>query len=163
VIRALRWLEPHLAIGGGTAPDNGVLPDEFSVVAGTFAPSQVLNFGSLAYVVDYYGELYPLKELAPVDNKSLVSPSPLGLLEADLEVLAQQIYHGLVSNPTMSEHHQMFYMLANVHYQIATSEVLPSPKHFWCYLSDLSFGIQNAVMSFHLELDLEHLVSRETP
>ena len=35
----------------------------------------------------------------------------------------------------------MFYMLANVHHQIATGEVLPPPKHFWYYLLDLPFGI----------------------
>jgi hypothetical protein len=37
----------------------------------------------------------------------------------------------------------MFYMLANVHYQIATSEVLPPPDRFWYYLLDLPLGIQN--------------------
>ena len=42
----------------------------------------------------------------------------------------------------------MFYMLANVHYQIATGEVLPSPEQFWYYLLDLPFGIQNVVASF---------------
>jgi len=61
----------------------------------------------------------------------------------------------------MSDRRQMFYMLANVHHQIATGEVLPSPEHFWYYLLDLSFGIQNATSSFQLEL--EHLVSREAP
>jgi hypothetical protein len=35
----------------------------------------------------------------------------------------------------------MFYMLANVHHQITTSEVLPLPDRFWYYLPDLSFGI----------------------
>ena len=49
----------------------------------------------------------------------------------------------------------MFYILANVHHQIATGEVLPPPDRFWYYLSDLSFGIQNAAASFQLEL--EHL------
>ena len=42
----------------------------------------------------------------------------------------------------------MFYMLANVHHQIATSEVLPLPDHFWYYLLDMPFGIQNVVASF---------------
>jgi hypothetical protein len=33
----------------------------------------------------------------------------------------------------------MFYMLANVHHQITTDEVLSSPDHFWYYLLDLPF------------------------
>lgn len=55
----------------------------------------------------------------------------------------------------------MFYLLANVLHQIATSEVLPPPKRFWCYLSDLPFGIQNTMASFPLEL--EHLISQQAP
>jgi hypothetical protein len=42
----------------------------------------------------------------------------------------------------------MFYMLTNVHHQIATGEVLPLPDRFWYYLSDLPFGVQNAMASF---------------
>jgi hypothetical protein len=42
----------------------------------------------------------------------------------------------------------MFYMLANVHHQIATGEVLPPPDRFWHYLPDLPFGIQNVAASF---------------
>jgi hypothetical protein len=53
----------------------------------------------------------------------------------------------------------MFYMLANVHHQITTGEVLPPPNRFWHYLPDLPFGIQNVVSSFQMEL--EHLISRE--
>jgi hypothetical protein len=30
----------------------------------------------------------------------------------------------------MSDRRQMFYMLANVHHQITTGEVLPPPDHF---------------------------------
>jgi hypothetical protein len=52
----------------------------------------------------------------------------------------------------------MFYMLANVHHQITTGEVLPLPDRFWYYLLDLLFGIQNMAVSFQLEL--EHLISR---
>jgi hypothetical protein len=33
----------------------------------------------------------------------------------------------------MSGHRQMFYMLANVHHQITTSEVLPPLDRFWYY------------------------------
>ena len=50
----------------------------------------------------------------------LASPPPPGLLGADLEVLAYQIRRGLGPNPTVSNHHQMFYTLVNVHHQIAT-------------------------------------------
>ena len=53
----------------------------------------------------------------------------------------------------------MFYMLANVHHQITTGEVLPSPDRFWYNLPNLPFGIQNVAESFQLEL--EHLISRE--
>ena len=42
----------------------------------------------------------------------------------------------------------MFYMLANVHHQITTGEVLLPPNRFWYYLLDLPFGIQNAAASF---------------
>ena len=47
-----------VAGAGGAAPDGGVrLPGEFSITADAFAPGQVLNFGRLAYIIDYYGEL----------------------------------------------------------------------------------------------------------
>jgi hypothetical protein len=52
-------------------------------------------------------------------------------------------------------------MLANVHHQITTDEVLPPPDRFWYYLPYLPFGIQNAVAS--LQLELEYLISREAP
>ena len=48
----------------------------------------------------------------------------------------------------MSDHRQMFYMLANIHHQITIGEVLPPPNRFWYYLPDLPFGIQNTVASF---------------
>ena len=41
----------------------------------------------------------------------------------------------------MSGYCQMFYMLANVHPQITTGEVLLLPDCFWIYLPDLPFGI----------------------
>jgi hypothetical protein len=78
-------------------------------------------------------------------------------LGEDLEVLTWQIQHGLSLTPTMTDWRQMFYMLANVHHQIATNEVLPLPECFSYYLLNLLFGIQNVVTSFQLEL--EHLVS----
>jgi hypothetical protein len=52
-------------------------------------------------------------------------------------------------------------MLANVHHQIATREVLPWPDPFWYYLLDLPFGIQIVVASFQQEL--EHLIIHEAP
>jgi hypothetical protein len=52
-------------------------------------------------------------------------------------------------------------MLANVHHQIATGEVLPPPNRFWYYLRDLPFRIQNMAASFQMEL--EHLISRKAP
>ena len=42
----------------------------------------------------------------------------------------------------------MFYMLANIHHQITTDEVLLPPDHFWYYLMDLPFRIQNMAASF---------------
>jgi hypothetical protein len=110
-------------------------------VAGTFTPGQVLNFGSLAYIADCYGELRPLHGAALVGNKRSVPPPPLGLLGANLEVLAYQIRRGLGPNPTVSDHRQMFYMLANVHHQITIGEMLLLPNCFWYYLTDLPFGI----------------------
>ena len=45
----------------GATPDGGVrFPNEFSVAVGAFALGEVLNFGSLAYIADCYGELHPL-------------------------------------------------------------------------------------------------------
>ena len=115
-----------VARASGTTPDGGVrFPGEFSVMAGAFALDYVLNFGSLAYVADCYDELRPLHKAAPVGNEPPASPPLLGLLGVDLKVLAHQIRCGLGLNPTVSNHRQMFYMLANVHYQIATGEVLP--------------------------------------
>jgi hypothetical protein len=55
----------------------------------------------------------------------------------------------------------MFYMLAIIHHQIATGEVLPSLDRLRYYLPDLPFGIQNVVVSFQLEL--EHLINRDAP
>ena len=59
----------------GTAPNGGVcFPGEFSVVAGTFAPGQVLNFGSLAYIADCYGELHSLHEAASTGSEPVAHP-----------------------------------------------------------------------------------------
>ena len=144
----------------GTALDGGVrFPDEFFITASAFALGQVLNFGSLAYVADCYSKLHLLIGATPTGNKLPAPPPPLGLIRANLEVLAQQIRHCLGPHPTVSDPHQMFYMLANVHHQIATGEVLPPPKHFWYYLLDLTFRIHNSAVSFQLEL--ECLVSCE--
>jgi hypothetical protein len=95
----------------------------------TFALGHVLNFGSLASIIDCYSELCPLHEAVLAGNEPpALSPLP-GLLGADLEVLAYQIRHGLGLNPTVMGYRQMFYMLANIHHQITTSEVLPLSDH----------------------------------
>jgi hypothetical protein len=114
-----------------TTPDGDVrFPSEFFIIAGAFALGQVLNFGSLAYIADCYEELCPLNGATPVGNELQVSSPPLGLLGGDLKVLAQQILYSLGLHPIVSNHRHMFYMLANVHHQIATDEVLPSPNRF---------------------------------
>ena len=59
----------------GTAPDGGVrFPSEFSVTTGTFALGQVLNFGTLTYVADCYGELCLLNGAVPVGNELPMPP-----------------------------------------------------------------------------------------
>jgi hypothetical protein len=71
------------------ALDNGVrFPREFFVIAGAFTLGQVLNFRSLAYITECYGELRPLNRATPASSKLSVPPPPLVLLGADLEVLA---------------------------------------------------------------------------
>jgi hypothetical protein len=74
-------------------------------------------------------------------NEPPTSCPSLGLLAADLKVLIHQIQLSLGADPTMLEHCQMLYMLANVHYQIATGEVLPPPDCFLYYLSDLLYEL----------------------
>jgi hypothetical protein len=81
----------HVTGASGTAPDDGVrFLGEFSVTAGACASGQVLNFGSLAYVADYYGELHLLHRAAMVGNEPPVSSPPPRPSRADLEVLTQQ-------------------------------------------------------------------------
>ena len=63
-------------------------------------------------------------------NESPTLPPPPGLLGADLEFLALQIRCGLGPNPTVLDHNQMFYMLANIYHHIAIGEVLPLPDRF---------------------------------
>jgi hypothetical protein len=59
----------------GHAPDGGVhFPGEFSVVDDAFTLGQVLNFGSLAYITDYYSELHPLHEAMLVGKEPLAAP-----------------------------------------------------------------------------------------
>ena len=59
----------------GTNPYCGVhFRDEFFVMAGAFILGQVLNFVSLAYVTNCYGEVHPLQGVAPVDNESWHRP-----------------------------------------------------------------------------------------
>ena len=70
----------------------------------------------MAYIAVYNSKLHPFKETTSEDNKSPTSYPLLGLLGADLEVLTRQIRLGLGSNPTVSEHRHMFYMLAHDHH-----------------------------------------------
>jgi hypothetical protein len=130
---------------------------EVIIATGAFVLGQVPNFGSMAYIANHSGELHPLKETTSVNNTSSALYPKLDPLGADLKVLAWQIRFGLDPKPTVSERHQMFYMPTNVHYQIATREVLSSPDHFWYFLLDLPYGIQNATSS--VQLKLEHLIS----
>jgi hypothetical protein len=93
------WL---IARASSATLDGGVcFLDEFFVTADAFALGQVLNFGSMTYFTDYYGELCPLNEAMPAGTESLALPPPPILLGANLEVLAWLIWSGLGSNPTM--------------------------------------------------------------
>ena len=81
-----------VAGASGTTPNGGVcFPGEFFIIADAFTLGQVLNFWSLAYITDCYGELCSLHRAAPVGNEPPASPPPLGLLGVDLEVQAHQI------------------------------------------------------------------------
>ena len=70
----------------------------------------------MAYIADCYGELRSLNGAVLMGNELPTPPSSLGLMGADLEVLAQQIQCGLGPHPTVLDYHQMFYMPANVHH-----------------------------------------------
>jgi hypothetical protein len=61
---------------------------EFFITANAFALDQVLNFGSLAYIPNCYGELCPLNGVALTSNELPTSPPSLGLLGVNLEILA---------------------------------------------------------------------------
>jgi len=61
---------------------------EIVIVGGSFVPVQVHSFGSLGYVTNYNDELHPLEESPSKDNESPASYPPLGLLGANMEVLA---------------------------------------------------------------------------
>jgi hypothetical protein len=100
----------------GTTLDCGVcFPSESFIATSAYASSQVLRFGSLVYIADCHDELCLLHGAAPVGNEPSMSPPPSGPSRADLEVLAQQIRCSLGLDPTVLDHCQMFYMLANVH------------------------------------------------
>ena len=70
-----------LVVGaGGIVLDDGVhFHGEFSIMACTSAPGQVLNFGILAYITDYHDELRPLHGAMPVSNEPLAPPLLPGL------------------------------------------------------------------------------------
>ena len=78
-----------IAEASGVALDGVVrFSGAFAITAGAFALGQVLNFGSLAYIVDCNSELRPLHRATPAGNWPLALPPPPELLGADLEVLA---------------------------------------------------------------------------
>jgi hypothetical protein len=121
----------HVTGASGTSLDGGIrFPGELSITTGAFAPGQVLNFGSLAYIADNHSELRLLHRAASVGNEPPASPPPPGLLGADLEVLAHQIRHALGENPIVLERRQIFYMLSNIHHEIIADEMLPPLDHF---------------------------------
>jgi hypothetical protein len=65
-----------VAGASGIAPDDYVrFPGEFFITTSTFALVQVLNFGSLAYVADCYGELRPLHGLCRQAMNPCIAPS----------------------------------------------------------------------------------------
>lgn len=70
----------HAVLDGGVR-----FPSEFFVTVDAFAPGQVLNFKTLAYVANCYSELCPLKEVTLVDNESQ-RQLPSSLLGANLEL-----------------------------------------------------------------------------
>ena len=79
MVRATRLV----ATADSAAPEGDVrFSGEVIVAAGGFVPGQVLNFESLAYIADCYNKLHPLMETVPVDNESLASCPPPGLLGA---------------------------------------------------------------------------------
>ena len=79
-----------IAGAGGIALEGGVrFTDVVIITVSAFAPGQVLNFGSLAYVADCSGELHTLEETVSVGIESPASYPSSGLLGVDLEVLAR--------------------------------------------------------------------------
>ena len=85
----------RLIIGASDATiDGGIyFPNKFFITAGAFTLGQILNFGSLAYITDYHGELHLLNGDTPVDCVFLVLPLLLGSLRIDLKALAHQACH----------------------------------------------------------------------
>jgi hypothetical protein len=94
----------HFGTGArDTVPEDGVcFSSKIVITSGSFALGQVLNFGSLDYVIDQSIEHHPLEETLLEDNESLASYHPLGLLGAILKVLGCQIWPGLGPKPTVS-------------------------------------------------------------
>jgi len=76
-------------IVSGTALDGGIhFPDMFLITVNASTLDHVLNFGSLAYIADCYGEIHSLDGARPMATKYLALPTPSSLLGADLKVLA---------------------------------------------------------------------------
>lgn len=82
-----------LIIGaGGIALEGGV----------HFFGEVIIAFGAFTLAKFDRGELHPLKETVLVDKECLALYPSLGLLGANLEVLARQIWLGLGMNLTLS-------------------------------------------------------------
>ena len=95
----------HLVTGASSTTLDGSVRflGKFFITTGAFALGQVLNFASLAYGTNSYGELRPLDRATSTSNELPASSPPPGLMGADLKVLAQQIWHGLGLSPTVSD------------------------------------------------------------
>ena len=61
----------------------------------------------------------------------------------------------------MSDHHRMFYMLANIHHQVTWGKALPLPNHFRYNLLDLPSRVWRVAESF--QMVLQHLVIDKAP
>ena len=73
MVRATR----RIVGASGTALDGGVhFPGEFFIIVDAFAPGLILNFGSLAYVIDCYDEFCPPMGVAPAGDGSTTLPPP---------------------------------------------------------------------------------------
>jgi hypothetical protein len=94
---------------GGIALDGDVrFLGEFSVVVGTFAPGQVLIFGTLAYIANSDGELCPIYEAALVSSKLPARLIPRELSKMGRAASNWWLRHGRIPGPNVSSHDRAF-------------------------------------------------------